>query len=123
MPLNGTTQTIVGGDENHPLSAFIASGGTFDRSSASEQQRDVTAQVPFLSLTSATNDGHCGASTRYISYDDERSILAKGAFSKANGYGGTVVWTLDQGWLPTGAPGGRAQNSLMQALKAGFVDP
>jgi hypothetical protein len=47
----------------------------------------------------------------------------KGQFSKANGYGGIIVWTIQQGWLPAGASGGRAPNALMQALKQGFLDP
>ncbi len=79
--------------------------------------------MPFLSLSSAVNDPGCGAKTQYITYDDETSILAKGAFSKANGYGGVIVWTLNEGWLPSGASGGRAQNAMMQALKQGFIDP
>src|SRR5262249_37657362 len=102
---------------------FFASGSTFDKSQASEQRRDAVAQVPFLSLTSAVNDAKCGAATQYISYDDETSILAKGAFSKANGYGGIIIWTIEEGWLPAGASGGRARNSLMHALKTGFIDP
>ena len=69
------------------------------------------------------NDPGCGAATQYISYEDETSIIAKGTFSKTNGYGGIIVWTLEEGWLPAGASGGRAQNALMQALKKGFIDP
>jgi chitinase len=123
QPTNGTTQKIVGGDNSYPLSAFFAAGSTFDTSTAGEQQRDAVAQVPFLSLTAAVNDAKCGAATRYISYDDETSIIAKGTFSKANGYGGIIIWQLAEGWLKPGASGGRAQNSLMQALKTGFIDP
>jgi chitinase len=121
QPTNGTSQAIVGGDNEYPLSAFFAAGSTFAASAASSQKRDATAQVPYLSLPTAVNDAKCGASTQYISYDDETSIIAKGAFSKANGYGGIIVWTLEEGWLPTGAVGGRAQNALMQALKTGFL--
>jgi len=123
QPTNGTTQQIVGGDNNYPLSAFFAAASTFDKSLAAEQKRDAVAQVPYLSLATAVNDPGCGAMTRYISYDDETSIVAKGTFSKSNGYGGIIVWTLEQGWLNTGASGGRARNALMQALKQGFIDP
>lgn len=114
---------IVGGDNSYPLSAFFAKSSTFDLSEAAERQRDTVAQVPYLSLTAAVNDTGCGAATRYISYDDETSIVAKGTFSKTNGYGGIIVWTIQEGWLPAGASGGRAQNALMQALKTGFIDP
>jgi hypothetical protein len=34
------------------------------------------------------NDSGCGAATRYISYDDAHSIIAKGMFSRTEGYGG-----------------------------------
>lgn len=120
---NGTTQTIVGGDNDYPLSAFFAGTGTFASSTAAEQQRDGIAQEPYLALTTAVNDPKCGAATKYIAYEDETSILAKGAYSKANGYGGLIIWTIEEGWLPPGAAGARAQNSLMQALKKGFIDP
>lgn len=114
---------IVGGDNDYPLSLFFAGGGTFDQSGAAERKLDATAQVPYLSLSQAVNDPGCGSSTRYISYDDEQSILAKGAFSKDNGYGGIIVWTIQEGWLPAGAAGGRAPNALMQALRQGFLMP
>jgi chitinase len=120
---NGTTQRIVGGDNDYPLSAFFASGSTFDASAAASRKRDTTAAEPYLSLPSAVTDGHCGAATQYISYEDETSIAAKGAFSKANGYGGIIIWTLEEGWLPSNASGGRAPNSLMQALKSAFIAP
>jgi chitinase len=124
QPTNGTSQVIVGGDNDYPLSKFFAKGSTFDTSTAGEQQRDAVAQVPFLSLKTAVTDSGCGTSpTQYLSYDDETSIAAKGTFSKANGYGGIIIWQLEEGWLPVGASGGRAQNSLMQALKTGFIDP
>ncbi len=123
QPTNGTTQTIVGGDNAYPFSAFFAAGSTFDKSTAAEQKRDATALVPYLTLPAAVNDAHCGADTQYISYEDETSILAKGAFSKANGYGGIIMWQLAEGWLPAGASGGRAPNALMQALKTGFLGP
>jgi chitinase len=115
--------SITGGDNAYPLSAFFAAGRTFSGSAAAEQKRDAVAEVPFLSLASAVNDPGCGGATRYISYDDETSIVAKGAFSKASGYGGIIVWTIGEGWLPSGAAGGRAPNALMQALKKGFLDP
>lgn len=118
-----TSGDIVGGDNDYPLSAFFAAGSTFANSKASEVKRDAVAKVPYLALGTAVNDAHCSASTRYISYDDETSVIAKGSFSKDNGYGGIIIWTLAEGWLPTGATGGRAPNAMMQALKRGFLDP
>ena len=120
---NGTTQQITGGDNEYPLSLFFAAGSTFDGSAGSNRQRDTTAAEPYLTFGTAVNDAHCGAPTQYIPYEDEISIAAKGAFSKANGYGGIIIWTLEEGWLPAGASGGRALNALMQALKSAFIDP
>ncbi|HEY4186317.1 MAG TPA: glycoside hydrolase family 18 protein [Polyangia bacterium] len=122
QPTDGTTQTIVGGDNDYPLSAFFASGSTFASSTATDQKRDSVAAEPYLSLATAVNDPKCGAPTRYITYEDETSIAAKGAFSKTNGYGGIIIWTLQEGYLPAGAAGGRARNALTQALKAAFLD-
>jgi chitinase len=118
-----STEQIVGGDNNYHLSAFFATGSTFDKSALAERMRDSSAQVPSLSLSAAVNDSDCGAATRYISYDDETSIIAKGTFSKTKGYGGIIIWTIEEGWLPVNASGGRAQNALMQALKTDFIDP
>jgi len=123
QPTNGTTQQITGGDNDYPLSLFFAAGGTFDSSAISNRQRDTTAAEPYLAFGTAVNDAHCGATTQYIPYEDETSIAAKGAFSRANGYGGMIIWTLQEGWLPAGASGGRARNALMQALKSAFIDP
>ncbi|MGE0870371.1 MAG: hypothetical protein AB7P03_17530 [Kofleriaceae bacterium] len=65
------------------------------------------------------HDPHCG-STQYISFEDETSIADKGAFSAANGYGGIIVWTLNEGWLPQNAIGGRQRNALLKALRTSF---
>ncbi len=120
---DGTLQRIVGGDNDYPLSRFFAAGGTFDTSGAGARLRDATAAEPYLSLPSAVDDDGCGEPTQYIAYEDEISLLAKGDFSRKNGYGGIIIWTIQEGWLPSDAAGGRARNALMHALKVGFIDP
>ena len=40
-----------------------------------------------------------------------------------SGYGGIIVWTINEGLLPANATGGRAPNALTQALKHAFLDP
>jgi chitinase len=122
QPTSGTTQ-IVGGDNAYPLSAFFASGNTFDTSTNTSRKRDAVAAEPYLAFPSPISDAYCGAPNQYIPYEDETSIAAKGAFSKSHGYGGIIVWTLAEGWLPANASGGRAPNALMQALKTAFIDP
>ncbi len=121
QPTNGTTQTIVGGDNDHPLTKFFAPNGTFATASAAEIKRDPTARAPYLALATAKNDPGCGALTRYISYEDEQSIADKADFARANGYGGTIVWTINEGVLPANAVGNRAPNALMEALHTAFL--
>jgi chitinase len=56
------------------------------------------------------NDSHCGGTTQYIPYEDATSIAAKGAFSRAQGYGGVIIWTINE-----------MTPDLMQALHDGFL--
>lgn len=85
--------------------------------------RDATAKQPYLAFTTPITEPHCGgAQTSYIPYEDEQSIADKGAFARAQGYGGIIVWTLAEGYLAAAAAGGRPRNALTQALKHAFLD-
>jgi chitinase len=103
---------IRGGDNDFPFTKLFANGGPFN---AAYRQWDATAQAPYLSLPTAESHG-----CRYISFDDEQSLEAKGAFSRKNGYGGIIVWTINQGHLKNST---KPVNALTQALKRGFLDP
>jgi chitinase len=111
---------IGGGDNQFPLSDLFASGGAYSQGTP---MYDTTASEPYLTFSSPQSVSDCGGSTRFIVFEDEQSLMAKGAFSRANGYGGIIIWTIQQGYLPTGAVGGRARNSIMQALRSGFISP
>jgi chitinase len=122
MPANGPSSYcwdcgIGGGDNAYPLSDFFASGP------ASERQWDDVAASPFLSLSTATMDTHCGGRTRYVIYEDARSLEARGVWSRAHGYGGIIVWTIQQGYLPAGAADGMSRTALFDALRRGFLVP
>jgi len=53
----------------------------------------------------------------FLSYEDERSIAAKGAWVEETGVGGTMLWMINYGWLPrTGT------NPLLDAVKGAFLD-
>jgi chitinase len=104
---NGTSQQITGGDNNMPLRTFFSSA-TFTNAGAATKQYDTTAQQPYLTFTSPVTAA-CG-STQYISYEDPTSIIAKGTFSKQNGYGGVIIWTINE-----------LDPSTMQALHDGFI--
>ena len=79
---------IVGGDNAYPLRVLTVPDGT--------RQYDAITQQPYLTFATATADPHCGQAVRYIAYEDEASIAAKGAWSKQHGYGGVIVWTIEE---------------------------
>lgn len=87
QPTSGATQ-IVGGDNAYPLRVLTVPAGA--------RQYDTVSEQPYLTFTSAQTDAHCGAATRYIAYEDEQSIAAKGAWSQTHGYGGVIVWTIEE---------------------------
>lgn len=50
-----------------------------------------------------------------LSYEDEESIAAKGAYARSGQAAGTIVWTLNYGALPDGS------NPLLQAVGEAFL--
>jgi hypothetical protein len=78
---------------------------------------DAVASVPYLSLSSPKGPMEC----TYVTYEDSDSILAKGQYVRQQGLGGAIVWTLNQGHIPSAEPGQR--HPLSDALKRGFLDP
>jgi chitinase len=71
---------------------------------------DAAAEVPYLSFATAKGPQRCN----FVSYDDEQSVAAKGAWAKSSGLGGAMIWTVAQGHIPT-APAGQ-QDPLLKAL-------
>jgi chitinase len=106
-----TSGMIVGGDNAYPLSELYGTGGAYD-----EQYRhwDSDALEPYLSLPRPDSFG-----AKYISFEDEQSLKAKGAFTRENGYGGIIIWTINEGYIASRAD----PNFLMEALRAGFIEP
>jgi chitinase len=119
QPTTGATQ-IVGGDNAYALADFYAVGGTYD-TNPSSRQRDATAKQPYLALAAPITDAHCGGPTSYLSFEDETSLADKGAFGKANGYGGLIIWTIAEGQLPAPAAGGRSRDALLEAVRRAFL--
>jgi chitinase len=74
---------------------------------------DDAAKTGYLSYPAGKGPG--GAT--FISYEDPKSIAAKGAFVKDQNLGGTIVWTLAEGCTDpaTGA------NPPLDAVKAAFM--
>ena len=109
QPTSGATQ-ITGGDNSLPLRTFFSSP-TFTSAGAAAKQYDTTAEQPYLTFTTAVNVSGCG-NTQYVSYEDATSIAAKGTFSKQNGYGGIIIWTINE-----------LDSTTYQALHDAFVAP
>ncbi len=76
---------------------------------------DTGAQVPYLTL-SGSNAEAC----TFVTYEDATSIAAKGAWVKAQGLGGTIIWTISEGYVASGV-GVAAQNPLLEATKTAFL--
>lgn len=77
---------------------------------------DTTARVPYLS--SATPLGAAGCN--FVSYEDAQSIAEKGALVRAQGLGGTIIWTISQDHLVNRPPGQR--DPLLDAVRAAFLE-
>jgi len=68
------------------------------------------ANVPYLGYAAPHGPQGC----TFVSYEDERSIGDKGRYVLDHGLGGVIIWTINQGYLPT-APEGR-RDPLLDAL-------
>jgi chitinase len=78
--------------------------------SAGAYHYDSSADVPYLSL-SGGNAEDC----TFVSYEDATSLAAKGAWVKAQGLGGVIIWTVSEGYMSAGATV-QTQNPLLEAL-------
>lgn len=76
---------------------------------------DAAAQVPYLAFPTLRGPAGCG----FVSYEDEQSVAAKGAYVRAQGLGGTIVWTIGQGHLPNAPAGSR--DPLLRAAYQSIV--
>ncbi|TQF13022.1 chitinase [Myxococcus llanfairpwllgwyngyllgogerychwyrndrobwllllantysiliogogogochensis] len=85
--------------------ALTATGGVY--------HWDSVAQSSYVTFATPVVDG----TVRWISYDSPQAIAAKGAYARANGFGGTIIWTLNQGCTNpvTGA------NPPLDAVKGAFL--
>jgi len=83
--------------------------------SAAARQWDATAHVPYLSSQAGLGAQHCN----FLSYEDPQSLADKGAYAKANGLGGIIIWTISQGYLASQPLGQR--DPLLEALRASYL--
>lgn len=76
---------------------------------------DSAAEAPYLSFASPRGPQRC----TYVSYEDQRSVTAKGAYSRRNGLGGAIVWTINQAH-DRAQPAGR-RDALLDAAASAFL--
>jgi chitinase len=56
---------------------------------------------------------------QFLTYEDPAGVAAKGKWAKANGYGGAIIWTINEGIeFPDGSDG--YANPLLDAVKQAF---
>jgi chitinase len=77
---------------------------------------DATARVPYLSSAAPLGAAGCN----FVSYEDAASIAEKGAFVRAQGLGGTIIWTISQGHIASAPPGQR--DPLLDAIRSAFLE-
>lgn len=85
---------------------------------------DDTAKVPYLTFATPKPIPTPGWAnppirTTYVTYEDERSIGEKGRYVEQRALGGTIVWTISQGYLHWRING--EKDPLMKAVKAAFL--
>jgi chitinase len=113
-PVTGPRQTIGGANivaTDSELSSTTIASTYYDAASA---RFDDVAQVPYLTFAAPKGPRGC----TYISYEDEKSIAAKGKWARDRGLGGAIVWTINQGHVRSGAPGQR--DALLRSARAAF---
>jgi chitinase len=87
---------------------------------------DATAMTTWLSWPSEFHPGWTdqfpgdqGPATQFLTYEDPATVAAKGQWLKQNGYGGVIIWTINEGTqFPYGADG--YANPLLDATAAAF---
>ena len=63
--------------------------------------------------------GDQGPPTQFLTYEDTATVMAKGSWLKQNGYGGVIIWTINEGLAyPYGGDG--YANPLLDATAAAF---
>jgi chitinase len=87
---------------------------------------DATAKTTWLGWSSSFHPswtdqfpGDQGPATQFLTFEDVPTVMAKGAWVKANGYGGAIIWTINEGTqYPYGGDG--YANPLLDATAAAF---
>jgi chitinase len=113
VPLDGRPGVSQGNGDN----AMSYTNILRDYMAPGARRWDAAARVPYLSFARGAGPQGC----TFVSYEDEESIAAKGAFARDRGLGGTIIWTIAQGRVPTAPAGSR--DPLLAAVRQAFLQP
>jgi chitinase len=113
----GVIEGVFRGGDNEYMLSTLFTGEAYLYAAANGCVRwDDAVKCSYLSLPAGHPDSF---GCRYVSFEDERSLMEKGAFCREQGYGGAIVWTIDQGYVKDHAD----PHFLMKALRKGFLEP
>lgn len=82
--------------------------------SAANYHYDSSAQAPYLSYSSP----HGAQGCTFVSYENPRSVRAKGQWAQAQGLGALIVWNINEGHDST-APAGH-RDALLHTVRTSF---
>jgi len=99
---------IIGSDNTYSYHNVMA-----QYYSAGNYHYDITADAPWLGSAAPFGPNGCN----FLSYEDASSVAAKGAYATRNGLGGTIIWTIGEGYVPENVG---QENALLDALSAAF---
>jgi GH18 family chitinase len=84
---------------------------------ASAARWDEKAQASYLTFPTPSGPQKCN----FISYEDPRSVAAKGQWARQQQLGGAIIWTINQGHMGL-APAGK-QDPVLQSVRTSFLEP
>jgi len=113
-PLQSPSGDYQADDVEWRYSQLVAGG--YLSTAACSTQWDAMAKMSYRSCPGGFDPGETWSNAGFLSYEDERSIAEKGAWLKANGYGGTICWVANYDSLPASGPG-----PLTAAVRAAFL--
>ncbi len=108
----GSGAGITGSDNTFSYSTIVTQYNT--PANAANYHYDSTSEMPWLGSATAFGPNSCN----FLSYENPQSVAAKGAYANRNGLGGTIIWTIGQGYISTASAG--QQNALLDAVNTAF---
>jgi hypothetical protein len=116
QPIAQVPGCVVQSDDNENMYRKLVLDGAFRPAAAGVKTWDDIAKQDYITFSPPWARYGTANPTKitYLTYEDERSIQAKGDYVKAQGLAGTIVWTLNYGFEGM-------LNPMMDAVKTAFL--